>query len=134
MWRLIVQTQYDAILMELVPHPSSLPIDLDLYDQITPMLQVALGIYYNTNYYVASRKNSKQGFHHVFYQRFVYDLISMFGQNLFFIDVKTLEFLVRRVYSAISYNFKGQIKLRRLENIKPAFSEEEFKEVVQKQT
>ncbi len=53
--------------MELVPHPSSLPIDLDLYEAITPMLQTALGIYYNTNYYVARRETFKQGASNVFY-------------------------------------------------------------------
>ena len=69
----------------------------------------------------------------MFYQRFVYDLISMFGQNLFYIDLRTLEFLVRRVYAAISYNFNGQIKLRRLQDIQPAFTDTELNEVIHKQ-
>jgi hypothetical protein len=118
--------------MELVPHPSSLPVDLDLYEMITPMLEVSLGIYFNTNYYVANRDNCKKGTQNVFYQRFVYDLISMFGLNLFYIDIKTLEFLVRRVYASISYNFQGQIKLRRLQDIEPSFTEDEFKSVIKK--
>lgn len=57
----------------------------------------------------------------------------MFGQNLFFIDPKTLEFLVRKVYAAISYNFNGKIKLRRLQDIQPAFTEVELNEVIHKQ-
>lgn len=57
----------------------------------------------------------------------------MFGQNLFFIDPKTLEFLVRKVYAAISYNFNGKIKLRRLQDIQPAFTEIELNEVIHKQ-
>ena len=78
--------------MELVPHPSSLPVDIELYEKITRMIRVGLGIYFNTDYYVASRKNTKsQEVQQVFYQRFVYDLISMFGQNLFYIDLNTLE-------------------------------------------
>jgi hypothetical protein len=60
----------------------------------------------------------------------MYDLISMFGMNLFFIELRTLEFLIRRIYGAISYNFSGKIKLRRTENVEPAFTEEEMKLVL----
>ncbi len=63
----------------------------------------------------------------------MYDLISMFGLNLFFIEIRTLEFLIRRVYGAISYNFKGVIKLVRLQDVKPAFTETEFKKVIHHQ-
>ena len=54
--------------MELVPHPSSLPVDLTLYEQITPMLKTALGVYFNTDYYVASRKTiAREEVQYVFY-------------------------------------------------------------------
>lgn len=43
---MIIQLQYDDILMELIPHPSTLPIDIELYESLTPMFQKALGIYY----------------------------------------------------------------------------------------
>lgn len=33
----------------------------------------------------------------------MYDLISMFGLNLFYIELPTLEFLIRKVYAAVSF-------------------------------
>jgi hypothetical protein len=91
--------------MELVHHPCALPIDIDLYEAITPLFEKALGIYFSTNYYVAKRETFKHSISKVFYQRFTYDLISMFGVNLFYIQLRTLEFLIRKVYGAVSYNF-----------------------------
>jgi len=60
----------------------------------------------------------------------MYDLISMFGINLFYIELPTLEFLIRRVYAAVSFRSDNKIKLLNLENVKPAFTEEEYNKVV----
>lgn len=54
----------------------------------------------------------------------MYDLISMFGLNLFYIELPTLEFLIRKVYHAISFSQLGKVIL--LENVKPAFTEQEY--------
>lgn len=90
--------------MKLITHPSTLPIHIDLYEMITPMLEAAMGIYHHTNYYVARQETAtRYGSTNVFYPRFMYDLISMFGLNLFYIELPTLEFLLRRVYQAISF-------------------------------
>jgi hypothetical protein len=64
---MIIQLQYDDILMELIPHPSTLPIDIELYESLTPMFKKALGIYYQTSYYVARRETFKHGSQNVFY-------------------------------------------------------------------
>jgi len=61
----------------------------------------------------------------------MYDLISMFGSNLFTIEIRTLEFLIRRVYGAVSYKFSGTVKLRRLEDVSVAFTEEALKQAVE---
>ena len=53
MWRLMLHIQYEEILMELIPLPSKLPIDLELYQAILPLYQKALGIYFFSDYYVA---------------------------------------------------------------------------------
>ena len=45
--------QYEETLLVLVPHISALPVDINLYCVIVPMLEKALGIYYHTSYYVA---------------------------------------------------------------------------------
>ena len=67
--------------------------------------------------------------HKVYFTRFVYDLISMFGLHLFYIELQTLELLLRRVYGAITHNFEaGKIYLVRVEDVKPAFTEREFLE------
>lgn len=65
--------------MELVHQPCALPIEIDLYEAITPLFEKALGIYFNTNYYVARKEVFKSKTRLVFYLRFMYDLISMFG-------------------------------------------------------
>jgi hypothetical protein len=39
--------------MDLITHKSSLPININLYEAITPLFAKALGIYFNTSYYVA---------------------------------------------------------------------------------
>ena len=90
------------------------------------MLKKALGIYFSTDYYVAKKESLKEGSSQVFYSRFVYDLISMFGTHLFLIELRTLEFLIRRLYAAISHNFAGVIKLRRLGDVSVAFTEQEM--------
>ena len=60
----------------------------------------------------------------VYFSRFVYDLISMFGLHLFYIELQTLEMLLRRVYRAITHNFEaGKVYLRRVEDVQPAFTE-----------
>ena len=44
----------------------------------------------------------------------MYDLISMFGLNLFYLEIDTLELMLRKVYRAVSFNFEaGKVKLRR---------------------
>ena len=57
----------------------------------------------------------------------------MFGVNLFNIEIRTLEFLIRRVYGAVSYNFSGTVKLIRLEDVSVAFTEEELKQTIESQ-
>lgn len=124
--------QYEETLLQLVPHFAALPIEINLYAAITPMLERALGIYFHTNYYVAKRTTLKQASGNVFYQRFVYDLISMFGINLFYIDQQTLEFLIRKVYIAISFaTLQNRIMLRNPDDVEPAFTAEEYQQVIE---
>ena len=117
--------------MELVHQSCALPIDIELYEAITPLFQKALGIYFSTNYYLARKEAFKNKTKHVFYQRFTYDLISMFGVNLFTIELRTLEFLIRRIYGAVSFNFSGTVKLRRLEDVTVAFTQEELNQAIE---
>lgn len=118
------------MLLEIVDQPTKLPLALEVYEAIQPLFQRALGIYYFSNYYVA-RDESFKG-RKVFFARFVYDLISMFGLHLFYIELQTLEMLLRRVYRAVSHNFAaGTVRLRRVEDVEPAFSEEEFNEALE---
>lgn len=87
-----------------------------------------MGIYFYSDYYVATSETYKNSF--VFYERFVYDLISMFGLNLFYIELPTLELLLRRLYRAVSFQQKGKVRLRRMEDITVAFTQQEFEEAI----
>ena len=51
----------------------------------------------------------------------------MFGLHLFYIELHTLELLLRRIYRAITYvRENGKVSLRSILNVKVAFTEEEF--------
>ena len=74
--------------MEIISLPSKLPLDLDCYQSMLPLFQRALGIYFFSDYYVAREdvyKGQKVSYIQkfaliwVYFSRFVYDLISMFG-------------------------------------------------------
>ena len=45
----------------------------------------------------------------VFFDRFCYDFVSLFGVNLLFLEAKQLEMITRRVYTSISYNFDFEV-------------------------
>ena len=63
----------------------------------------------------------------VYFSRFIYDLISMFGLHLFYIELQTLEMLLRRIYGSVTHNFvAGKVQLRRVQDVEPAFTENEF--------
>ena len=112
----------------MVPVKSELPLSFDVYQMIIPLFQKALGIYYYSDYYVARQETYRNMF--VFFDRFVYDLISMFGLNLFYIDVATLEMLLRILYRSVTFYRQGRVRLRRLEDICPAFTEQEFEDAI----
>ena len=57
----------------------------------------------------------------------------MFGLNLFYLEIDTLELMLRKVYRAVSFNFEaGKVKLRRCQDVEPAFTEKEFEKVLEK--
>lgn len=54
----------------------------------------------------------------------------MFGVNLFYLDSRTLEFLLRKLFLCISFKFDDQkIYLRHPEDVDIAFTMEEFDSV-----
>ena len=115
--------------MDLIPLPSKLPLDLEVYQSMLPLFQRALGIYFFSDYYVA-RDDVYKG-HKVYFNRFAYDLISMFGLHLFYIEVQTLELLLRQVYGAITHNFEaGKVKIRAVDSVQPAFTQRDFNEAI----
>ncbi len=62
----------------------------------------------------------------------MYDLVSMFGLNLFYMDIATLEFLLRGVYRAISYRVNNKVVLKSLKDVRPAFTQQELLKVAEK--
>ena len=82
--------------MKMVDKPTALPLNINIYESIMPIFAKAMGIYFHTNYYVARLPTYKSK--HVFFTRFTYDLVSMFGLNLFYIEPENLEFLLRKIY------------------------------------
>ena len=55
----------------------------------------------------------------------------MFGLHLFYIELPTLELLLRRIYGAVTHNFQaGKVQMRRVQDVDPAFTEREFNEAI----
>ena len=56
----------------------------------------------------------------------------MFGLHLFYIELATLEMLLRRIYRAITFTKNnGKVFLRSLLDVKVAFTEDEFEQAVE---
>jgi len=74
----------------------------------------------------------------VYFERFCYDLVSLFGVNILFLEINQLELIIRKLYKAVSFNFTSKegndtrgILLRAVECVEPAFEEDLFSEVKQ---
>jgi hypothetical protein len=117
-----------------VSHLSHIPIATEVYQKIMPVYEIALGVYYQSSYYVAKAPIYKS--ETVFFERFCYDFVSLLGVNILFLEIEQLELIIRKVYSHVSYNFSGMnedggIQLRDYECIDSAFQEEVFVKVKQ---
>ena len=101
-----------------------------VYERLIPVFEHALGIYYQSSYYVAKRPIYKA--ETVFFDRFCYDFVSLFGVNILFLEIRHLELISRKVYSSISYNFDSSCSqgpglcLIALECVETQFTEEEL--------
>lgn len=89
------------------------------------VFEIALGVYYQSSYYVAKHPVYKA--ETVFFERFCYDFVSLFGVNILFLEIEQLELIIRQVYASVSYNFEGDgLRLRAPECVDPAFNEDDF--------
>ena len=62
---------------------------------------MALGVYYQSSFHTAKRPIYKKL--NVFFDRFCYDFISLFGVNLLFLEIEQIEMIARKVYGAVSF-------------------------------
>ena len=73
----------------------------------------------------------------MFFDRFCYDFISLFGVNILFLEISKLELIVRKIYTTVSYNFdkevekgvkapegEGGLRLIALECVESAFTQD----------
>lgn len=132
LWKLMIQVQYSKTLLKAVSHLSHIPIATEVYQKIMPIYEIALGVYYQSSYYVAKAPIYKS--ETVFFERFCYDFVSLLGVNILFLEIEQLELIIRKVYSHVSYNFSGMnedggIQLRDYSCIDSAFQEEVFVKV-----
>ena len=110
--------------MTAVSHESHIPLAIEVYESIMPIFEVAMGIYFQSTYYVARRPQYKAETVH--FDRFCYDFISLFGVNLLFTDIVMMENIIRKVYHNVSFNFDGVVKLRALGCVEEAFTEKDL--------
>lgn len=93
-------------------HVSHIPLAVEVYEVIMPIYEVALGVYYQSSYYIAKRPVYKAETVH--FDRFCYDFISLFGVNILFLEIEHLEQIIRKVYSCVSFNFSDHEEKERL--------------------
>ena len=85
MWKIMLNTQYEPTLLKCVSHITHIPLKIEYYEIILPTFQIALGVYYQSSYHIAKRPLYKKL--NVFFDRFCYDFISLFGVNLLFLEI-----------------------------------------------
>lgn len=112
LWKLMIDVQFDQILLQAVSHVSHIPLAVEVYEVIMPIYEVALGVYYQSSYYIAKRPVYKAETVH--FDRFCYDFISLFGVNILFLEIEHLEQIIRKVYSCVSFNFSDHEEKERL--------------------
>jgi hypothetical protein len=105
LWKLMIEIQYSKTLLKAVSHLSHIPMATEVYQKIMPIYEIALGVYYQSSYYVAKAPVYKS--ETVFFERFCYDFVSLLGVNILFLEIEQLELIIRKVYSNVSYNFDG---------------------------
>ena len=79
-----------------------------------------MSMLYKGDYYTAKRPNYIKK--NVFFNRFCYDFLSMFGDNLKILDHDDLDFIIRKLYQDMTHSFKGKVKLLKLRCIDTSFS------------
>ena len=107
-WKLMIEVQYEKTLLKAVSQLGHIPLATSVYERLIPVFETALGVYYQSSYYVAKRPVYKADT--VFFDRFCYDFVSLFGVNILFLEIQHLEMITRKVYSAVSYNFDKDIE------------------------
>ncbi|TNV84982.1 hypothetical protein FGO68_gene6490 [Halteria grandinella] len=126
---------------------SILPVDLTLYEQVMFIFKRALGVLYETDYYVAKKVPPQpQGANysqstidyvvpdqsggylkpHVFFDRFCFDIISLLGDYLNLLSFTDVEYVMRKVYQhsthfAVSDN-EASVKLLRYDCVETPFT------------
>ena len=86
LWKLNIFTQYEPKLLSLIQNFTNIPLAIDIYERLIPLYEKALGVYYQSSYYVAKRPVYKSDT--IFFERFCYDVVSLFGVNILFLELE----------------------------------------------
>lgn len=46
LWRLLLEVQFEKILLNAVQNRTHIPLAIEVYEQVMPVFEVALGVYY----------------------------------------------------------------------------------------
>lgn len=82
---------------------TQIPLNLDIYESVFKLFTKALGYYYNSDYYRAKVNEYTKSV--VFFDRFCFDFVSLFGENLLHITQNEFEHIVREVFKTITFYF-----------------------------
>jgi hypothetical protein len=126
-WKLMIEIQFEKTLLKAVSNLSHIPLATEIYQRLMNIYETALGIYYQSSYYVAKYPVYKA--ETVFFERFCYDFVSLFGVNILFLEIEQLELIIRQVYTSVSWNFPDGIKLRSFECVDSAFNDDVFNQM-----
>ena len=95
---------------------------MDIYRQFEPLFSKGLGSLYQTSQLTCSHA-SQYPHKHVLFQRFCFDFISLSGHLLYQLTLHQYEYLIRKVFSLLTYYDEGRAELcfRRIEDIGGVF-------------
>ena len=87
-----------------------LPLSVEIYESAHSSFKQVLGVFYDTDAYLATKSTSK----HLFFDKFCFDLVSLLGKNVFRLSIEDVEFIWRNSLFALSYWFDDEKGFRLL--------------------
>ena len=96
--------------------------------RVMEVFVVGLGFFFRSSYYAAKPANYRKDT--VGFQRFCFDLFSLFGDNILSIQSDEFDLIMRKLFQTVTFTHKGSLRILRQDQIESPWKEE----VLEKET